>query len=71
MDSLHDHDAYMAKRAAETKAYVDQMLLTFLAERQQKVAFTVPSSLLFIHPLEITSAVSGAQLSAFLSVGTI
>ena len=29
MDSLHDHDAYMEKWVAETKAYVDQTLLNF------------------------------------------
>ena len=68
MDSLQDHDAYMAKWAAEMKAYVDHTLLKFLTEHQQKVAFTVPSSLLLIPPLEITSAASGAHLSAFREV---
>ena len=68
MDSPQDHDAYMAKWAAEMKAYVDHTFLKFLREHQDKVAFTVPSSLLLIPPLEITSAASGAHLSGFREV---
>jgi hypothetical protein len=65
MDSVDDHDAYMEMWVAETKAYVDQTLLKFLIGCKEKVAFTVPSSLLLIPPLKITSVASGAQLSAF------
>ena len=65
MESLHDQDAYLAKWATETKAYADMLLLNFLKEHEQKVSFTIPSSLLLLAPLEINSAASGAQLSAF------
>ena len=68
MDSLRDQDAYLAKWATESKAYVDKLLLQCLKDHDQKVSFTIPSSLLLLAPLEINSAASGAQLPAFREV---
>ena len=66
MDS--NHDGFIATWAANTKAQVDKQLLTFLQKHHQKVAFEVPTSVLLIPPLEITSAASDSQLKSFREV---
>ena len=63
-----DHDACLDAWANKTKAYVDTELLKFLRERQSKVAFQIPSDVMLIPALEITSAASDAQLSSFREV---
>ena len=68
LDSMHEQEAYMSKWASDTKEYVDVTLLKFLKVHEEKLSFPVPSSLSLIAPLEISSAASGAQLSAFREV---
>ena len=60
--------AYLSQWMKETKAYVDEQLLVFLAKHSGKVGFRVPNSLLMISPLAIAQAGQTGALSAFREV---
>ena len=63
MDTQQDRDTCLGNWVAKTTTYVEKSLLKFLSERQSKVAFQIPSSLLLIPPrFELMFAMGGIPL---------
>ena len=67
-DTEDGHNELLSQWTKDTKAFVDEALLKILHGHQAKVPFKIPSTVLLIEPLAITSAASGTMLAAFREV---
>ena len=68
MQSVESQTSYIQQWTTATKSRVDTALMVFLQENQQDLSIQIPSSVMLIPPLAISTSAIGGNLGAFREV---